>query len=801
VVTSVENWTGPATISLTGGLLIKPTGDLTIHNSTIVDFIPTVANQLCPNGIVVEGNGVLHLNPGSWIKLYNNNVALIDRDVNGKGKLIFEQNANIDLIDHNTNLEMRGELHIGNNATFRFFGNGFIKYNVPYNACTSGPPGVCPSIVAGTNSKFILFGSNQNDKILEVTGDMLYPPDNLAEFRISNGLVVLGSRINLGCFYRLTSSTYVGSGLVTVWGAPNSVISGCTFDGAMIESFGAGGAPVRITNSTIKNTTIGLVNYGSGAKLTNTNFDNCDIGWNAYGSWLPCSYTGGSMTNIGIFGILHEVNQSGNQLNLKNVNITPGSMGVYQDNGDLSIKCGNINGGSVGVYITNDARLNMSTLSTRAGYATIGNAQFANIQLDQANSFDLDEGYNTIFNQHDNAGAFKTIWGTLNQPCSSPIVINADKNRWRNQSPQFGPTKYSVRTVLPCPVNPLTFQLVDAAPQTATCGAFDPPIPPTPPVPFPSNSTSALRLCPTCPDINTPSFSNMPYNEAVWLAINNTESEDSTKNDLVAINMFKQILMEPIDSSNADVLWLASLAFSRMNLALTNAFDTEKITAASNSPALHPSVQEVLDVHNRLSAQVTVDNYVQQFYLDLSRAQVYRLAGNRTVSLQLLNAISNCFLKDNELQQLRKWKTLVNAEHLVLTGQVARENFFSLIKKEPPRIVKPTNIDPAANVNPTAQVGDGVVIGANTVIEQDVKIGDNVTIGSNVIIKKETAIGSGTTIGDNSTIEKDVVIGKNTIIKNGVHLKKEVVLGDNVEVGATVVIDENTTIGSYVFLS
>ncbi|HKK68785.1 MAG TPA: hypothetical protein VJ946_11250, partial [Bacteroidales bacterium] len=69
--------------------------------------------------------------------------------------------AALTLQDNNTNLEIAGNLHIASNATFSFSGDGYIKFSNPGGDATN-------NIFCGSGASFVLQGSGQNDKIMEV---------------------------------------------------------------------------------------------------------------------------------------------------------------------------------------------------------------------------------------------------------------------------------------------------------------------------------------------------------------------------------------------------------------------------------------------------------------------------------------------------------------------------------------------------------------------------------------------------------------------------------------------------------
>lgn len=121
-------------------------------------------------------------------------------------------------------------------------------------------------------------------------------------------------------------------------------------------------------------------------------------------------------------------------------------------------------------------------------------------------------------------------------------------------------------------------------------------------------------------------------------------------------------------------------------------------------------------------------------------------------------------------------------------------------------------------VHPTCIVGEGVTIGENPSIANNVYIGRNTAIGKNAVIYPFVYIDDNVTIGDNCIIRPSVTIsdtseiGNNVIIHSGTAVGSDgfgyirigndqykipqigkVVIGSNVEIGANVTIDRART--------
>jgi UDP-N-acetylglucosamine acyltransferase len=166
-----------------------------------------------------------------------------------------------------------------------------------------------------------------------------------------------------------------------------------------------------------------------------------------------------------------------------------------------------------------------------------------------------------------------------------------------------------------------------------------------------------------------------------------------------------------------------------------------------------------------------------------------------------------------------------------------------------------SNIHPTAIVDPTAKIGEGVTIGAFSVIRNDTVIGDRTNIASHVVIDPyvnigpdctifqyasvgaapqdlkfhgevtHLKIGRGTVIREFATINRgtgvgggiievgeenylmayvhvahDCKTGKRVILANGSTLAGHIVLGDYVTVGGLVAIHQFVRVGDYAYI-
>ena len=115
----------------------------------------------------------------------------------------------------------------------------------------------------------------------------------------------------------------------------------------------------------------------------------------------------------------------------------------------------------------------------------------------------------------------------------------------------------------------------------------------------------------------------------------------------------------------------------------------------------------------------------------------------------------------------------------------------------PTALIAPTaEVDDSAHIGPYCIVGEGVRIGARTVLEALVHVGTGARIGEDVRFHPRVTVYPGSRIGNRVVVHAGAVIGSDGygyVTDGGVHRKipqvGNVVIDDDVEIGANVTID------------
>jgi UDP-3-O-[3-hydroxymyristoyl] glucosamine N-acyltransferase len=76
-------------------------------------------------------------------------------------------------------------------------------------------------------------------------------------------------------------------------------------------------------------------------------------------------------------------------------------------------------------------------------------------------------------------------------------------------------------------------------------------------------------------------------------------------------------------------------------------------------------------------------------------------------------------------------------------------------------------IDPSADVHVSASVGQNVLLGAHSVIAENVRVGDNTQIGANCVIETGVVIGTDCRIGHNVSIHSGCTVANRVVVQSG----------------------------------
>lgn len=700
-----------ATVNLSCKLSMPQTSSITVESGGILNIDGIVTNN-CDNGwngtIHVKAGGVLNLKANANITFIGNGKILIDDDITNPGLLTIDGIPKVYLKGYNTMIDIRGKVDIKNNSTFSFFyqgsstPHGFIKF-----ANTSLNPS--RNITAGNNSNINLTGSAPFKKILEIDQETFYAPPGIVNFTISRGKVELASNArlqadglstNINLFDAIFTSTTPGVNNghrgVHLYGQPNVSINNCVFEYGSTGIYAFltyGGAPLNIYNSTFRNNTYGVSAYDKGCNLYNCNFFDNEFGFFSSYMSFP-SFCSGSMFNRNVLGAYWH-SYSNASLTIDNATIQQNDTGVKAHAAPLTVTCSNISYNDIGLEINYGATLMMQN---QTKVIAIGNNY--TIKPLEANYLNLDYGYNdlTPSGLHNQSA----INGTMLSGISLPIP--ARYNKW-NSAGTFSTSDYNLHDING---NNLTIDGSNPLSSALACGIDPCPIPPCgDPCPKPPCDIivqDALIYCPDCGTINTADFTNKKLNEATMIALDKVKSKDA-QNYRKGLKLFSQILNVNFPNPNKRESYLLNLNYLKLQETLGNAFLSKQI---NNSNVLAVEVQNIIDIENNYIDKANQQkNYYRKFLYTMDKAQTYRIANRRDLSLNLLDNILT-WVETDDIEEVNNFICTINIENDALEGSIDLGTIAEIMNKcnhiNKFRLTAPAKNVPLSNNEPETMI-------------------------------------------------------------------------------------------------
>lgn len=698
--------------------------------------------ELINNGsLIIESGGKLIVDPSAAVNINNNGKLIIEdngyaliktKPVSGtstlweNGKLIFNQGAQIQLKGDNAVLEINGQLHIGDNAVFKFTypgsNSGYIKFNrgagvwwdnsVPDNA----------HITCGNNAKFQLFGQSKTDKMIEINQLNVIMPKNLnqfilnkcqIEFNVPDAMIETDAVTSIGyCTFKGTTASFLAGGIkntrgLLVFGQDVCIISnndfidlGTGINGALFY----GGYKQKVKNCNFINNNVGINTIGAGVEFLNNTFTNNEIAIVNTDITTNCFIKNNTITaidtNISTSGPLIGVYTMGSNViyEAQKNNINNTGYAFITDYNELKLRCNNLTYNSVATYIRNNAKLNMTTL-LGAGFNNASNCnQFA--KFEDAGYWDSQLGYNA-FKINDNTPCYNTTLGSVTtRHCptiSEGTILNfnnyntttglyeqpAEFNYWFNSSTLLEKTHNKVskspeHSGFSVPIyenvvglNPLTNLASTDCPTPPGGGGGG------------GGSATSLRVHPLdngsgSSNITTASL----YNKQLQWALKQSLSKLDDLEDLPKINKGVDLLTEilkanyPIPVTNEVDDYLLELSYQKLFSGVAQLVELHKLAGGKLNPMPRDLQLRFDDLHSIIALRIARKNPAEanyKVYTDLvkfDKALIYRLAEQRNDAILKTDAILADNPKPEHIPMLQHWRCIFETEERALNKNI-----------------------------------------------------------------------------------------------------------------------------------
>ena len=402
-----------------------------------------------------------------------------------------------------------------------------------------------------------------------------------------------------------------------------------------------------------------------GCNLYTCNFFDNQYGFSAENMSFPsvfdrCFFSG---STLGCYWLSY----SNASLAINNSNITDNITGVKSHAAPLTVTCSNILYNDTGLKIENGASLTMNSQSK-----VIATGNNYTIKTLLANNLTLTYGNNdlTPSGLHNQSA----INGTV---LTSTSVPSPSSNKW-NSAGTFSSNDYLLHDA-----NGNNITISDASPLSSAlaCGVDPCPNPPCgepckhPPCDI--FAEDALMYCPDCRTINTSDFTNKKLNEATLIALDKVKSKEA-QNYRKSLKLFSQILDVDFSNPNKKESYLLNLNYLKLQETLGYAFSSKQI---SNSKVLSSEVQKIINLEDKfIELENQKNNYNRKFLYAMDKAQTYRIANRRDLSLNVLNNILT-WVQTGDLDEVNNFICTITIENEVLEGNIDLGTIAEMMKE------------------------------------------------------------------------------------------------------------------------
>jgi len=636
---------GYSDASATAELIIGDMGVLEMGEGGILELHPQSTIRIKTGGELRLSGGELRLWGAASIIVEEGARIIVDENtdltpINGfstltlGGHIVFESNyCNLELIESNSS----GIVLALNSANDQFLGNW--------------------------SNKVIIQGNDPNHvSIIVPEGKWLRPFWGLGELEIINTTIELDGELHGICKSDFDGVSFIGGGDLKI--EAYNDLDNCAFEGVDLKAIFTSNMMLHIDDCSFASGSQ-VHTSGGGYKLRDCVFE--------IGEGQPCigshHLTLGSSVQNSVFVDVNEgiFDDSNVDLTLKGCSFNSNLIAVQKIGGRLNLRCNEFNNSDWWAVVAGEyCWLNMSA-NHAAGYNHFLDNE-VNILLENASAIDLKRGYNTLSAFYD-MNIIGDIAGRYCQTgSSSAVYLDATRNAWSYAPIPVQPSAafINIETANECEVLLITSDPV----VNASCGEQDS----GGIVPVKSLATSIevnkqidevfLKTeDPGNPLIFSSHFIGVELQEALGEAASYCTTWNEAGDDEVAVDLFYQILSNDLDRTNADIRWRMKWGQRYMKISLENLFSSGFESSIQNQTSFSSNVDRYVQILNVMTDLNVADStYSDQFYLEMDKAQLFRLIGKHNICLELLQRTDDCQLDSLEQAHLNFWISRLQEE-------------------------------------------------------------------------------------------------------------------------------------------
>jgi hypothetical protein len=679
------------------GLQVLPS--TIIENNSVVSIGALGESQSAPNSIVFPGdevsietgidcgtgsvdileNGMLQIGDASGtvqaslqvqestsINLHTNGLLFIQPN----GRLILEQNSTLNLLGGTLQIEGKvtllpgskivyasGEFILNNtNASLEFKG-GQLQLLAQAALTLQANEGALDvfsmwnetDLIFENGSRLLVEGVSQNNTFLRIHEGAMFNESGTANYiKFKNGKIELNESATLLSYQRLLFEN------TNMIGSENAL---CRVDYNTLSFLNASIAQCKIDNNYGKISASNTVFSNNGSvniRYGNYSFEDCDFNSsNLFSEYLKSlsRIKNTSFENNDVAVSDYSLVEIG----LTNCTFTNNTKAAQKKGGVFTIRCSEFSENGTALEIGKGCVLNMS--SSSAGGYNVFELNDEHIHFYHSSTPLLNKGFNAFGGASD-CNLCGNI-ATVSSIGCAPVALASANNQWLPiASGSSGIALYSSSTCANGTQSVIT--LSPSVSVSTTCPSVIGILSPTKSL---AQASIQQKTLSDLPVISTTEYGQLSLDSALSLAATLAYATDSMFEGKRSIKLFHEILTSPLDRSNSEIRSLSDWGIGMMKKMMEELVLRGEIIPANNSESFETSVQRYVNALNACTDSVVSDSsFHSQFWIELSKAQLFRSLGNTPLCFSILNQLNTCNLEGEELEELLYWKALTAGE-------------------------------------------------------------------------------------------------------------------------------------------
>jgi len=605
--------------------------ELVVVSGTAIDLEAGSSLVVYPQGTLrIEAGGALHLNGGSF--------ELKGRCIVETGGSIEWNNGTWFINDTGAELVLEGgvltvapsfnaELTV-NAGSIRFAQDELSSIHVlPYGSLVLTGSGASSNIQLEANAHVIVDGGGQLVKLMSM-----------------NMLLGASARWNSSVFTQLYSLAIAGN-TGAKWDQSYSGLSATNTSISQVNVHVLKGK-LNFNAVSVLDNSHAVVSYGN-MNIANSVFDHADLSsefllalakiYQTSFAFASNAYADNSLVDVTV----------------EQCTFSNNGIGIQKKGGKLNVRCSQFVNHTQAVTLGKGTVLNMSS-SSAGGYNYFSNST-EHIHFYHSGTPLLSKGYNVFSyaSQYNMIGNIATISCGLN--CVAPSLNTTANNFGITATGGMGVSLFTSSLCNNGQVCP-----IGISPNSN----YEFPCPASITILSPGKSMAHHTRGKTVdlPQVSTTEFGVLPLDSALSMAASKVfELVDSSYNYKGALKALHEILVQPLNRMDPAVRKLSEWGMMQMK---NNVEEMVMLNRAGvNGLNFDVTTQYYVDVLNAQTDSVLTDStFRSQFWIELSKAQLFRTLNNPSMALYIMDRLNTCNLEGDELQELLYWKGLTQDE-------------------------------------------------------------------------------------------------------------------------------------------